>query len=228
MSEHHPNQISEQLLLAVKMEKDNSSLRKALENIPISELQSELNTDDKRKAFWINIYNAFFLILRKEEKLGKAKIYLSKRIVIAGKSFSLDDVEHGILRKDKYKKAVTFIMGLLRSKNVKNFVVDELDYRIHFALNCGAKSCPPIAFYHADKIDRQLDIATQNFLESESEYDHENKILHTSTLCKWYLDDFGGKDGVRKMYLEQLEIDVSDYKILYKDYLWEEALDNFV
>ena len=38
--------------------------------------------------------------------------------------------------------------------------VDVIDFRIHFALNCGAKSCPPIAFYSYDKINDQLDLAT--------------------------------------------------------------------
>ena len=48
-----------------------------------------------------------------------------------------------------------------------------------FALNCGAKSCPPIAFYNAADIDAQLDLATQAFLEGESEFDDEQKIIHT-------------------------------------------------
>ena len=40
-----------------------------------------------------------------------------------------------------------------------------MDYRIHFALNCGAKSCPAISFYSAKTLDQQLTTAENNFIE---------------------------------------------------------------
>jgi thiol-disulfide isomerase/thioredoxin len=36
-------------------------------------------------------------------------------------------------------------------------VQKKVDYRIHFALNCGAKSCPPIVYYSPEKLDQQLE-----------------------------------------------------------------------
>lgn len=55
--------------------------------------------------------------------------------------------------------------------------VDKAGYRIHFALNCGAKSCPPIAFYKPRQMDRQLEMATKPYLEGEAEYNEgENTV----------------------------------------------------
>ena len=140
------NQLSEKLLLAVKMQQDTTSFVAKIEALPRKELEQELSTDMHKKAFWINIYNAFFQILRKEKGLVKPNIYRDQVIVIAGQAFSLDDIEHGILRKNQYKYPIGFLRKIFSGRLIKRLAVDELDYRIHFALNCGAKSCPPIAF----------------------------------------------------------------------------------
>jgi len=47
-------------------------------------------------------------------------------------------------------------------------------------------------------------------------------------LFKWFLADFGGKKGIKQIYLDQLEIDISDYSIHFKNYSWEDKLNNFV
>ena len=41
----------------------------------------------------------------------------------------------------------------------------HVDPRIHFALNCGAKSCPPIKTFSGDQVQDQLQVATSSFLE---------------------------------------------------------------
>ena len=72
-----------------------------------------------------------------------------------------------------------------------------LDNRIHFALNCGAESCPPVLFYTADNINVELNIATNNFVNSsEVKYDKSRNSLHISKIFHWYKGDFGGKSGV--------------------------------
>ena len=43
-------------------------------------------------------------------------------------------------------------------------LVVELDPRIHFTLNCGATSCPPIRVYSAPNLDSQLNRAAASFL----------------------------------------------------------------
>ena len=68
----------------------------------------------------------------------------------------------------------------------------KCDPRIHFALNCGAVSCPPIAVYEADDLDEQLDIATEGFLESNTSVNKEDNRISLSMLFDWYKEDFGG------------------------------------
>merc|ERR1712020_23232 len=46
-------------------------------------------------------------------------------------------------------------------------ILPTVDPRIHFALNCGAKSCPPIKTFTGDEVEEQLEVATQAYLESE-------------------------------------------------------------
>ena len=79
---------------------------------------------------------------------------------------SLDDIEHGILRRSKIKWSEGYFNKLFPSKFEKENRVNKVDYRIHFALNCGARSCPPIAFYDPEKLDKQLDVATMIYLKS--------------------------------------------------------------
>lgn len=228
MKSEDPNTLSEQLLLTVKKQQDTSALQKELAQIPLPTLKTALAEDDRKKAFWVNVYNAYYQILRIEQGMDKPDIYRKRAFTIAGEPFSLDDVEHGILRKFRYKYSLGYLANPFTSKLIKNLAVDELDYRIHFALNCGAKSCPPIAFYKVKNIDSQLDLATQAFLEGETDFDEEKKAVHTTALFQWFAGDFGGKSGIREIYRHQLDKDISDYKIKYKEYSWEDDLGNFV
>ncbi len=221
------NKYSEQLLLQVKMKQSSTAIRTALSELSEAQLRQELSTDERRKAFWINIYNAYYQILRQETDLVKPAIYRDKLINIAGKMISLDAVEHGILRRNRFKYSLGFFGNLYTKPFIKRHMVDEIDYRIHFALNCGAESCPPIAFYNADGIDAQLDMATQSFLEGETSYDDDRKVFSTTSLLKWYYGDFGGRSGINQIYAELLNKDISDYSIKYKDYSWEDDLANF-
>uniref|UniRef100_A0A3Q4M7Q9 Zgc:152951 n=1 Tax=Neolamprologus brichardi TaxID=32507 RepID=A0A3Q4M7Q9_NEOBR len=67
---------------------------------------------------------------------------------------------------------------------------------IHFALNCGAKGCPPIKTYTPQDIDSQLRTAAEAFLENDDAcvVDSVKKEVHLSQIFKWYKTDFGGTD----------------------------------
>lgn len=67
-----------------------------------------------------------------------------------------------------------------------------LDPRIHFALNCGANSCPPIGVYSGHQLQRQLQVASNSFLESTVSVGTESVTL--SKLLLWYRSDFGDTD----------------------------------
>lgn len=225
MSSSTINRFSEKLLLALKIEQDSSELRLQLEGYDMAQLKKDLHNDENKTAFWVNIYNSYFLILRKERKMEKPDIYKKKLFTIAGEQLSLDDVEHGILRKGQYKEGQA-----PEGKNldvIKELMVETLDHRIHFALNCGAKSCPPIAFYKAESIGSQLDMATQAFLEGESDFDDVAKEVHTTILLDWFSSDFGGTEGIKELFKNQIEKDISDFTIKFKEYSWEEDLNNF-
>lgn len=227
MSAFSPNQLAQQLLLTVKIQQDSLPLQKQLAQLSYSYLHNALAIPSKKKAFWINCYNAFFLILRRDKKIHKPAIYTQALFTIAHQKLSLDDVEHGILRRFRYKYSLGYFPNPFTPRFIKKLAVDNIDYRLHFAINCGAKSCPPIAFYNWETIDQQLDLATQSFLEKESDFEEKNKVVHTTRLFLWFLADFGGSKGIKQIFKKQLGKDITNYNIEYKAYSWEEDLGNF-
>jgi hypothetical protein len=221
------NNISEKLLLAVKMQESTDELLSELRNLKLSQIKTDLYTDNLKNAFWINIYNSFFQILRKVNRIEGTKIFTHKLISIANKKWSLDDIEHGILRRFRHKYSLGYFPQLFASGLILELAVSKVDYRIHFALNCGAKSCPPIAFYSSDKIEKQLEIATLSFLKTETDYYEEKKEVHISRLFLWFMADFGGKTGIRNILNEKLDLNTDGFKLVYKNYSWDELLDNY-
>ena len=102
-----------------------------------------------------------------------------------------------------------------------------MDYLIHFALNCGAKSCPPIAFYSFEKIATQLNNAMYSFIIAETTIDKNTKTITTSKLLYWYRGDFGGTSGIKKVLEPILELPLNDYALSYNAYSWETHLENY-
>ena len=81
----------------------------------------------------------------------------------------------------------------LKNKDPRKININtRFDPRIHFALNCGAKSCPPIRVYSASKLDKELDISANGFMDAEVEIDKNTVKL--SKLFSWYYNDFGSND----------------------------------
>jgi Protein of unknown function, DUF547 len=220
-------QLSEQFLYAVKLDEPTKELEEQLASLDYDSFRNGLNNDNAVKTFWLNMYNGWFQVLAVKKKLKNPEIFKSKQITIASKKFSLDEIEHGILRKFRWKYSKGYLVSFFPRKTIKQLAVKKIDYRIHFALNCGAKSCPPIAFYTYDNIDRQLDIAARVFLKSETEIDTVNKVLSVTKIMDWFTADFGGKNGIRKIIDKTLHWDVDGFKIKYKPYDWGEKLHNF-
>lgn len=162
------------------------------------DLQS-LKDRRQKLAFWINIYNAAVIhgVIGLGLKHSVKEVYnFFDRIVyeIGGYRFSLNDMEHGILRGNRrppYRLLRPFGKKDPRGK----FTILPIDVRIHFALVCGARSCPPIGFYEAEQIDFQLQLAAESFINSPQVriLPEDNSIL-ISMIFKWYKADFGGND----------------------------------
>ena len=226
-----PNQnmlhLSEKLLYAVRTEAATDSLETALASLKMDELVTGLSNNTARKTFWINLYNAWYQLLFTREKKTKPEIFTDKLILIAGHYFSLDDIEHGILRKYRWKYSMGYLPQFYPSKLIKRLAVSKIDYRIHFTLNCGAKSCPPIAFYTYEQLEKQMDVATKSFLRSETDIDTVNKKVYTSKIMQWFKGDFGGKKGIRSLLSTVFNQDFTGYEIQFKEYDWSANLKNY-
>ena len=119
---------------------------------------------------------------------------------INGHDFSLDDIEHGVLRSNKNHPSALFNLLMARRMHRQMFiradprlkyVVKQFDPRIHFALNCGATSCPPISVYTPNNVECGLEAACVSFINSsETLLDTDGEQIQLSSLFKWYKSDF--------------------------------------
>jgi hypothetical protein len=191
--------------------------------------------DEKEKlSFWINLYNTIvvdgIIASNIDESVREAVGFFSKiKYIIGGYRFSPDDIEHGILRANNRKPSRPWRrFGPLNPK--RKFALKKLDPRIHFALVCGSRSCAPIKYYTPEGIEEELEIATENFVNSSEVIviPEERRIL-ISQIFKWYKVDFGGISGIldfiKKYILDDdkktfLEKTGKNIKIDYLYYDW--------
>jgi hypothetical protein len=153
-----------------------------------------LRERNQKLAFWINIYNTVVIhgvIELGLEKSVKELPAFFNRVTyeIGGFRFSLNEMEHGILRGNR-RHPYGLLKPFLRKDPRMKFTITPLDPRIHFALVCGARSCPPIAFYEAERIDSQLQLAAESFINSP-----QVKILFQRSLngIKGILEEMTGR-----------------------------------
>ena len=155
----------------------------------------------ERLAFWINIYNALVMdaIISLEIKSSVKEVtgfYKRLKYRVGAYEFSLDDIEHGILRANSrpYMRSLRQF-GPFDAR--RRFAFEKTDPRIHFALVCGASSCPPIKFYTPGALDGELDRAARSFINSpEVVVMPAESTISVSRILKWYAPDFGGREGV--------------------------------
>jgi len=189
----------------------------------------------QRLAFWINIYNTAVIHgvieLGLEQSVKEFPRFFDRMVYEIGEfRFSLNDMEHGILRGNR--RPPYRLLKPFRKKDPRlGFGVIPLDPRIHFALVCGARSCPPIGFYEAEKIDFQLQLAAMSFINSpQVRILREEETMLISKIFKWYRADFGGSkeglidtihsyldEGENKSFLQQNRDRI---RIQYQPYDW--------
>ncbi len=194
------------------------------------ESHSEYFRDPYSKlAYWMNLYNALVIreVIRRWPlesvrdvksglfNFGSKGFFAGLEFPVGNRLMSLDDIEHKVIRRQ----------------------FD--DARIHFALNCGANSCPPlrpIAFSGED-LQRRLARATSDFIHNESNVavDHHAKVLRLSKVFDWYEDDFvkhasqAGESSSVRAFLELCANDslrselerAKTYRIEHYDYNWQ-------
>lgn len=226
------NFIAEELLIHIRINDKNTadSLILVLQNVSTEQLQYELTTDAQKTAFWLNLYNAFiqkYLSENPEQYRNRNKFFSKKQINIGGNLLSFDFIEHGILRRSKSKLSMGYLNKTFVGSLEKNLRVKKPDYRIHFALNCGASACPAVAYYSVDKLNSQLAIAEGFFVSENSIINQDKKAIETSKIFSWFRADFGGKKGIKKLIGNYKKQDFSGYKLIFSPYNWELMLENY-
>ncbi len=190
--------------------KNDNRFRTYLDQLSNTDPHS-LKADAERLAFWINAYNAFTIKLIndhspvrniREIKQGDVGPWDIVWIEIGGMKYSLNQIEHEIIRKE----------------------FDEP--RIHMALVCAARSCPPLRSeaYAGRKLARQLDENAAAFLtdSTKNRYDAATGTLYLSELFRWYGKDFDARYGsAEKFVLKVMRLgDAKPKAVRYLPYDW--------
>jgi len=167
-----------------------------------------LGARSARLAFWVNVYNALVLhgvvMLGIRRQVGEVPGFFRRvSYRVGGLVLTLDEIEHGILRGNRRRP-----FGLLRPFGRRDprraLCVDPMDPRIHFALNCGARSCPPVGVYRAGAMEQQLDLAARNFANQEVVLEGPGRIA-CSKIFRWYRADFDAAGGLAPLLLRYLD-----------------------
>ena len=181
-------------------------------------------SEKQRFAFWINAYNAFCIQkvvdnypLKSIKRLGGAfglnsvfdKGFIPMQAHHPDRKnevLSLNDIEHKILRR-QFK-----------------------DARLHAAINCASKSCPPLRneAFTAEKLEAQLDEQMRAFVNdpARNRIDPAQKELALSEIFKWFAEDFERDARSVKEYLlrfaaaDKAEL-IRTAKVAYLEYDWD-------
>jgi len=152
-----------------------------------------------RLAFWINAYNALTIdailhfypigsIKDKVSRLFGYNVWDDYPLTVAGRAYSLNAIEHEVLRP----------MG---------------EPRIHFAIVCASRSCPRLRreAYVAERLDAQLDDSTRGFFRAADRFriDRAGKTVYFSPILDWFSGDFGGTNE-KKIAFAQRFVDTDD------------------
>ena len=178
---------------------------------------TKLRTHQEKLAFWINVYNIFAVkIVTDNYPLKSIKnvgglfksVWKIKAGTVGGEKYSLDEIEHGILRK----------MG---------------DPRIHTAIVCASISCPNLSkkAYNSEKLNEQLDMQMSDFLANPNkgmrvDNNQQPKRILLSPIFDWFAEDFKSSGGVRKFIKPYVPtrhrhaLENTQYPISYMDYNW--------
>jgi hypothetical protein len=190
---------------------DESQLDAYLKVLSNNHPQTSWKKNDQL-AFWINAYNAFTVKLivkhypvKTIKELGGSIYKINtpwdiKFIKIGEETYDLNNIEHGIIRKEFNEP------------------------RIHFAVNCASISCPKLRneAYVGSKLDSQLDDQAKSFINNPSKNNIKKKTAQLSKLFRWFKGDFeNGKTTVIDFINKYAETKITKKtKIDYLEYDW--------
>ena len=154
---------------------------------------------DARLAYWINAYNAATLQLivdnyplKSIQDLDGGKPWDVRRVELGGETYTLNAIENEIIRP-RFNEP-----------------------RIHFAVNCAAKGCPPLRneAFVPERLDAQLREQTERFLNDSRYTSVEGGTLKVSKIFDWYGSDFGDVAAFVRRYRDlppAVEVEFASY-----------------
>jgi len=166
----------------------------------------DVSDADNYQAFWINAYNLSVIKgiidhYPTKSPLDNAGFFDKTTYNLAGKSITLNDIEHKLLRA-QFK-----------------------DARFHFVLVCGALGCPPLISeaYMPETLNKQLDAQTKIALNGTFLRVNTKKMrVEASEIMKWYKEDFT-MNGISEIeFINQYRTQQipDNYKLSYFTYNW--------
>jgi Protein of unknown function, DUF547 len=161
------------------------------------------NTEVAARAFWVNLYNtltlhAMYAANVETSVLEKPGFFNRFAYRVSGLEFTLNDIEHGVLRGNR---GAFLMQKPFSATDPRLKFVLPLDPRIHFALNCGAVSCPPIRAYETAKLEAQLELAAQSYLSTART---EGNTVWLPRILSYYAADFGDPLEFARRYKPEL------------------------
>jgi hypothetical protein len=152
--------------------------------------------DVEKSCCFINIYNAlvihaFAVHGAFKNALERNKFFGTYKYNIGGYLYSLNDIEHGILRANSPGPGGVKKYYFAKNDKRADFAVKHKDARLHFALVCGAKSCPRIKVYNPNNYNTGLNLASASYMDQELTATPSQNKVTLSMLFKWYYKDFG-------------------------------------
>ncbi len=181
-------------------------------------------------AFWINAYNACTM------KLVADHYPIEKRgglaaVVNTVKGYPANSIQQ---IPNTWKHEFCEVAGMVRSLDeIEHQIIRPMgEPRIHFAINCAARSCPPLADepYTPGELEAQLDAAVARFVRDARHYQLERgdrATVRVNKVLDWFNDDFGGQDGVLAFLLPYLPDGDRQYvaehgpaRLAFFDYDW--------
>jgi hypothetical protein len=181
-----------------------------------SELRSvdpaAIEGDDARIAFWANVYNTLLLAIQHERPfrgnvLFALRAFGSYAYDVGGANYSLNLIEHGVLRCNR-RSPSSALKPLRRGDRRLDSAPSKLDPRVHFVLNCGARSCPPIRIMGRESAFETLELAARSYLQAETDVDADRGTIELPGLLKLYRADFGNDEAQLRLaarYIPQLD-----------------------
>src|SRR5919201_269771 len=160
-------------------------------------------------AFWLNVFNA--IVVRDAAELAQARgpreverFFEQPRARIGGLAYSLDDIEHGLLRGN-VPKFGRFRAPMRADDPRCAYTPIAYDERMHFGMYCACRSSPPLRIFSGGALDEELESATAEYLRRQVRVEQQGGLVIVPRQFYWYRADFGGEREVLAFALARLD-----------------------